>query len=128
VWCSPIHTTTEQYPSYAEQFRVGEMLEFTRHVAPTQTQIEGSVVRSVLTNLTSLHSCQKDNSFCGVLSLFTVFHLPRATHIELFMNIKRYTPLTIASLSFVVLRFALQRASLLIYRHTTMAHVLHAES
>ncbi len=44
------------------------------------------------------------------------------------MNIKRYTPLTIASLSFVVLRFALQRASLLIYRHTTMAYVLHAES
>lgn len=55
-------------------------------------------MRSVLTNFASLDSCQKDNSFCGVLSLFTVFHLPRATHIELFMNIKRYTPLTIASL------------------------------
>lgn len=58
-----VQLAKKQYPSYAEQFRVGEMLEFTR--------------------------CQKDNSFCGVLSLFTVFHLPRATHIELFMNIKR---------------------------------------
>lgn len=54
-----------------------------------------------------------------------MFHLPRATHIELFMNIKRYTPLAIASLSLCVLRFALQRAGLLIYRHTTMAYVLH---
>jgi len=46
VWCSPIHTTTEQYPSYAEQFRVGEMLEFTRHVAHTDTERDRLCVRS----------------------------------------------------------------------------------
>jgi len=53
----------QEFPHLKECFQVGEMLEFCKK--------------------------QQCESFCGVLALFSVFHLPRVHHVQLFESLKK---------------------------------------
>src|SRR5690606_11832785 len=59
------------------------------NIALQQNKFDSKYVTFTVREMLSWCKKQKDESMAGVISLFSIFHLPRAQHVDLFSNIFR---------------------------------------